>query len=350
MPNRALTAIDLFCGCGGVTYGLISGGFDVIGANELDPIAAATYRLNHIEKRGMPIDLVTDDIRNIDPVMWREHLGLRAGELSLLAGCPPCQGFSTLRTLNGSRQNRDRRNGLVRQMLAFAQAFLPKAIMMENVPDLQNRRVFIKFVGGLKSIGYSVAHDVKDVRFFGVPQRRRRLVLVAGLGREIPFAPQTSEPKTVRQTIGNLKPAGRSGDPLHDFPEIRSEKVRRLISLIPKNGGSRNDLPESEQLPCHRRCDGFKDIYGRMAWDDVAPTITTGCFNPSKGRFLHPDADRNITMREAALLQSFPEDFAVPDEATKTAVASMLGNALPPEFIRRLAVQVTADLSYERRS
>ncbi|MBV8226274.1 MAG: DNA cytosine methyltransferase [Verrucomicrobia bacterium] len=344
MPNRLPSAIDLFCGCGGVTYGLKSAGFEVIGAIELDPVAAATYRLNHIEERRQPIDLITDDIRKVNPIRWRERFGLLPGELSLLAGCPPCQGFSTLRTLNGSRQNRDRRNGLVRQMLKFARAFLPQAIMMENVPDLQNRQVFIEFVEGLKSIGYSVAHDVKDVKFFGVPQRRRRLVLVAGLDREIPFAAPTTQLQTVRQAISSLKPAGRSGDALHDFPEIRSEKVRRLISLIPKNGGSRNDLPASEQLPCHRRCDGFKDIYGRIAWDNVAPTITTGCFNPSKGRFLHPDEDRNITMREAALLQSFPDDFIVPIGTTKTAIAAMVGNALPPEFIRRQSVVIKETL------
>lgn len=344
MPNSLLTAIDLFCGCGGVTYGLESAGIQVVGAIELDPVATATYRLNHIEKRHQPIDLITEDIRKVDPVGWRKRLGLSPGNLSLLAGCPPCQGFSALRTLNGSQQNRDRRNGLVRQMLGFAQAFLPKAIMLENVPDLQSRRTFREFVQGLRAIGYTVSHEVKDVKFFGVPQRRKRLVLTAGLGCEIPFAKESSQRTTVRETIGNLEPAGRSGDALHDFPENRSEKVRRLISLIPKDGGSRTDLPEWEQLQCHRRCDGFKDIYGRMAWDDVAPTITTGCFNPSKGRFLHPVENRNITMREAALLQSFPEHFTVPPGTTKTAVASMIGNALPPEFIRRLAAQLKAHI------
>jgi DNA (cytosine-5)-methyltransferase 1 len=337
MLNQVPSAIDLFCGCGGVTYGLRSAGFDVIGAIELDLAAAATYRLNHIENR-QPIELITEDIRNVNPVRWRERLGLLPGELSLLAGCPPCQGFSALRTLNGSRQNRDQRNGLIRQMLEFARAFLPKAIMLENVPNLRSHQIFLEFVRGLKEMGYSVSHDVKDAKFFGVPQRRKRLVVIAGLECSIPLATETVKLKTVRETIGSLKPAGRSGDALHDYPEIRSEKVGRIISLIPKDGGSRTDLPRSEQLPCHRRCDGFKDIYGRMAWDAVAPTITTGCFNPSKGRFLHPVENRNITMREAALLQSFPETFVVPPGTTKIAVASMIGNALPPEFIRRQCV------------
>jgi DNA (cytosine-5)-methyltransferase 1 len=340
MPDRTFTAIDLFCGCGGVTYGLKSAGLTVIGAIELDPTAAATYRLNHIENCKTKSDLVEADISTINPVQWRKDLGLDLGELSILAGCPPCQGFSTLRTLNGSRQNRDRRNGLVRQMLEFARAFLPRAIMMENVPGLRGRHVFTEFVDGLKDLGYEVSSEVKDVQFFGVPQRRKRLVMLAGLGFEIPFAETSNKIKTVRETIGDLEPAGTSGDALHDFPEIRSKKVGRLISLIPKDGGSRTDLPQSEQLACHRRCDGFKDVYGRMAWDDVAPTITTGCFNPSKGRFLHPEENRTVTMREAALLQSFPEDFIAPDGTTKTAAASMIGNALPPEFIKRQALEV----------
>ena len=105
-----------------------------------------------------------------------------------------------------------------------------------------------------------------------------------------------------------------------------------LIQRIPKNGGSRTDLPEEDQLECHKRCNGFKDVYGRMAWGDVAPTITSGCSNPSKGRFLHPEEDRAITLREAALLQGFPLRYKFPT-SNKSAVALMIGNALPPPFI-----------------
>jgi DNA (cytosine-5)-methyltransferase 1 len=106
-----------------------------------------------------------------------------------------------------------------------------------------------------------------------------------------------------------------------------------LIRRIPKNGGSRSDLPEEDQLDCHKRCNGFKDVYGRMAWGEVSPTITSGCFNPSKGRFLHPEEDRAITMREAALLQGFPRRYKFPTTDNKSAIALMIGNALPPPFI-----------------
>jgi DNA (cytosine-5)-methyltransferase 1 len=133
---------------------------------------------------------------------------------------------------------------------------------------------------------------------------------------------------------------GRAGTRLHDVPENRAAHVRQLIRDFPKDGGSRRDLPDERQLGCHQRQDGFHDIYGRMAWDDVAPTITSGCHNPSKGRFLHPVEDRAITLREAALLQGFPREYQFPVSAGKEAKALMIGNALPPEFIRRHALSI----------
>jgi DNA (cytosine-5)-methyltransferase 1 len=117
------------------------------------------------------------------------------------------------------------------------------------------------------------------------------------------------------------------------MPEHRTTKVMEIIRHIPKNGGSRRDLPEEFQLECHKRCNGFKDVYGRMKWNDVAPTITSGCFNPSKGRFLHPDEDRAITMREAAILQGFPKSYKFNTTNSKIALALIIGNALPPPFI-----------------
>jgi len=159
------------------------------------------------------------------------------------------------------------------------------------------------------------------------------LIYLAGLGMEIPFAEKNGRQKTVKEAIGGLPKARQSGDPVHDMPENRTSKVLEIIRLIPKDGGSRRDLPEEFQLECHKRCSGFKDVYGRMAWNDVAPTITGGCFNPSKGRFLHPEEDRAITMREAALLQGFPRRYRFPATDNKSAVALMIGNALPPPFI-----------------
>lgn len=331
-------AIDLFAGCGGLTYGLKAGGFQVVGAVEVDEIARKTYRLNHRK-----VD-VKEDIRDVDAAEWMTELGLVEGELDLMAGCPPCQGFSTLRTLNGAKQNRDKRNRLVEEMLRLISAFKPKAVMMENVPGLEDRLVFRDFMKELKKLGYKACHDIHNVYEYGVPQRRRRLIVLGGLGFSIPFADPVKNLRNVRNAIGKLPKAGESGDLLHDMPERRSEKVMKIIKAIPKDGGSRSALPAHLRLDCHERCDGFKDIYGRMAWDKPAPTITGGCFNPSKGRFLHPDYDRCITMREAALLQTFPKSFRVPNEAGKQQIALMIGNALPPKYIERNAKQIVKAL------
>jgi DNA (cytosine-5)-methyltransferase 1 len=280
------------------------------------------------------------DIGVVSPRGLRLELRLERGDLDLLAGCPPCQGFSTLRTRNGSRRNRDARNGLVHEMTRFAREFLPRAIMMENVPRLMRHSSFKDLCKELRALGYQINVAVKDAAHFGVPQRRRRLILLAGLGFDIALAKETDQIVTVRKAIGEISRYALNRDALHNLPERRSDKVAALIRDIPKDGGSRLDLPRRRQLSCHRKSDGFRDIYGRMAWEKVTPTITSGCFNPSKGRFLHPQEDRAISMREAAILQSFPPNYSFPINRGKEAIALMIGNALPPEFIRRHALQI----------
>jgi DNA (cytosine-5)-methyltransferase 1 len=337
-------AIDLFSGCGGLTLGLKQAGFDVLAAVELDATAIKTYKANH---KNVTIKHI--DIRKLSAAGLRRQLGLRPGQLELLAGCPPCQGFSRLRTRNGANQNRDGRNSLIREMLRFARAFRPKAIMMENVPRLARHKLFRDLCKGLRQLGYRLAFEVKDAALFGVPQRRQRLILLAGRGFDIQFAPEARRARTVRSAIGGMAEPGISRDDLHNVPERRTERVLKLIHDIPKDGGSRNDLPRNRQLNCHRNSNGFNDIYGRMAWDAVAPTITSGCINPSKGRFLHPEQDRAITLREAALLQGFPRSYIFDLDSGKEAIALMIGNALPPELIRRHAVEIERALHQRKR-
>ena len=151
--------------------------------------------------------------------------------------------------------------------------------------------------------------EILNAADFGVPQRRHRMVLLAGKCGRPNFAWRDPKRYTVKDAIASLPPAGESNDCLHDLPEKRSARILNLIKSIPKDGGSRTDMGAANQLGCHKRCNGFKDVYGRMAWKDIAPTITGGCVNPSKGRFLHPACDRAITLREAALLQTFPKDY-----------------------------------------
>ena len=328
------TAVDLFSGAGGLTLGLRWARFKVLGAVELNSLAAETYRSNFPRVR-----LWEMDIRDLPVARVRRELDLRPGQLDLLAGCPPCQGFSSLRSLNGHHTIDDERNDLVLEFERFVRGLRPKAVMLENVPGLMTDGRLGRLRSTLTALGYETATSVLDASKFGVPQRRRRMILVAGYRKAIPLAHGDGTMVTVRDAIGALPRAGASGDPLHDLPEKRASTVVDLIARIPKDGGSRADLGES-QLACHKRCAGFYDVYGRMAWDDVSPTITSGCVNPSKGRFLHPEENRSITLREAALLQGFPPEHRFSLRCGKFAVAEMIGNALPPEFIRQHAAQI----------
>ncbi len=334
-------AIDLFSGCGGLTLGLKKAGFDVVGAVEIDALASETYRVNHSD-----VHLWEIDIRKLNGAEILKELSLKKGELDLLAGCPPCQGFSSIRTHN-SKEVKDKRNDLVFDYLRLVRELRPKTVMMENVPALAENRRMTRLVKELTELGYDAGQSptVLNVADYGVPQRRRRMILLCGLKGAIPFTMKNEKRITVKEAIGWLQEPGKSNDPLHDLKESRTEKIQKMISLIPKNGGSRTSLPDEYVLPCHKRNpDGFKDVYGRMSWGDVSPTITGGCISPSKGRFLHPEQDRAITLREAALLQTFPKDYYFPLTNGRQPVALMIGNALPPEFIKKQALNIISYL------
>jgi len=334
-----LIAVDLFAGCGGATLGLKLAGFRVAGAVEIDPLAVETYQANHREVR-----VWQRDIRSLAAARLMSELKLARGQLDLLAGCPPCEGFSSLRTLNGRMRVRDSRNDLVFDFLRFVRVLKPKAVMLENVPALAKNKRFSVLLKALRDLGYAFDYRVLNAADYAVPQRRRRLILLASLCGPVRFAAPARRRRTVMDAIGKMPDPRESADVLHNLKEARSDRVRALISRVPKDGGSRTDLGARFQLSCHRKCDGFKDVYGRLAWDDVACTITSGCFNPSKGRFLHPVENRTLTLREAALLQSFPKSYFFSLNRGKSAVASLIGNALPPEFVRRHASVVHRSL------
>jgi len=336
-PSRTamttLTAIDLFCGCGGMTAGLRQAGFTVLAALDNDPLAVETYRMNHAG-----VYVVENDVRKASPMAIAREVGVRRHTLDLLAGCPPCQGFSSLRTHNGARVVDDPRNELLFEFLRFVEALMPKAIMFENVPGLMNDPRFSQFCARLAAIGYrSSGPQVLDAADYGVPQRRRRLILVAGRRFDIPLAKPAGTKTTVRDAIGNMPRAGMSGDALHDFPEHHEPRVMELIGRVPHDGGSLVQAGKEYQLECHVRCNGFKDVYGRLAWDQVSPKINSGCTNPSKGRFIHPEEDRAVTLREAALIQTFPRDYCFSLREGKQGAARLIGNALPPRMILQQA-------------
>ncbi len=330
-----LTAIDLFSGCGGLTTGLKLAGFRVVAAVECEPGALEAYEANHAD-----VDhIYPQDIREMTGRQMLEDLELERGQLDLLAGCPPCQGFSRMRTLNRGEAVDDPRNDLVCEYLRLAAELLPRALMFENVPGLADDSRYQDLLRAIRDLGYTPSDEVHDAADFGVPQRRRRLIMLAVRGSRVamPTALATDERPTVRKVIEGLPRPGMSGDPAHDVTEARRPEIAELIRLIPQDGGSRTDLGPEHELDCHKQCDGFYDVYGRMRWDDVSPTITSGFVNPSKGRFLHPQQDRCVTPREAALLQTFPPDYVFPIARGKYPVATMIGNAFPPELARRHA-------------
>lgn len=334
-----MTAVDLFAGCGGLTQGLKDAGYNVLAAVEIDQKARATYALNHPEVR-----LAGEDIRALSSDQLLNSCNLKVGDLDLLAGCPPCQGFSTIRRLNKPNAARDQRNGLIEDFQRLALELHPRMVMMENVPAIAKYRKFAELVRALKRAGYSVEYNVLDVSDFGVPQRRKRLILVGNRVGPARLAEKSLKRLTVRDAISELGDAGMSGDDLHDVPARRSQHVQALIELIPKDGGSRHSLPPEMQLACHKGKSCFNDVYGRMKWDDVAPTITSGCVNPSKGRFIHPELNRAITLREAAILQGFPQSYKFDLAHGKEAISLMIGNALPPPFIKKHAAAMAEGL------
>ena len=222
------TAFDCFAGCGGMTEGLKQAGFNVVGAIENDEEACDVYALNH-----PGVELWREDISLVSAPAILSMLGLKRGGLDLLGGCPPCQGFSTLRTYNGKRRVRDAQNDLIFEFERLILGLRPKQVMMENVPGLFRNVRFSKFKAALEKAGYLFKADVLNVANYGVPQRRRRLVVLASRVGPVAFGATAAQRQTVRDAIGHLPMAGASGDALHDIAEVCAPKVRRDHRIRP---------------------------------------------------------------------------------------------------------------------
>jgi DNA (cytosine-5)-methyltransferase 1 len=333
-------AVDLFAGCGGLTAGLKRAGFNVVSAVEIDDLAVSSYSSNHPE-----VNLLH---KNIVEVESKELLPKGGGSIDLVAGCPPCQGFSRVRRHNRPRAAKDPRNGLIDQFRRIVEELEPAAVFMENVPGIERDRRFLAFIARLEEMGYIVNWDTLELSDYGVPQRRSRVVVLAGNGFEIEMPRRGWKQYTVRDAIGALPSPDESRRRLHKEITQHSEEILERIRAVPKDGGSRRQWPDKFKLKCHGDFDGFKDVYGRMWWDAPAPTVTGGCINASKGRFLHPEQDRAITLLEAALLQSFSRRYRFNLKRGRYAVAEMIGNALPPVFSERVSRRIIRAL--ENRS
>lgn len=335
-----LTAIDLFAGAGGTARGLADAGFRVLAAVENDADAVRTLRENHSDVRVFP-----RDVRLVSPKSVRCSLNLERKELALLTACPPCQGFSTL----GVRGRDDERNDLVDEVWRFAREFQPAAVLIENVPGLARDERWTKLCRQLRARGYGMRWWIVDAVDFGVPQRRRRLAAIAVRGSmkaDLPGDLRDALPPSfdlaARDASKVLAQASNmSGDSLHR-PRSPSPMVLERIRAIPE-GGNHSDLPERLQLGCHKRLRdrGRRSAtgpYGRIRLTGPAPTMTTRCTTVSCGRFIHPTEHRGISLREAALLQSFPPDYRF--IGTHESVERQIGNAVPVKLAEALGLAV----------
>lgn len=353
MNGRQFTAVEVFAGGGGLAVGLREAGFRTVAAVELEPHAAATFKANH-----PTVQVFRQDVRTVRGSMI---MPLAGGCVDALAACPPCQGFSSL---TSKWRKDDLRNSLVAEVGRLADELRPRAIMVENVPGLaqKGRPLFDALLDQLHGLGYTTNWAVLQVADFGVPQRRRRLVLLAGLGFHIDMPSVTHSrtgadglPKwrTVRDTISGLTEpvtfteakeyGGAQAIGWHVVRQLSPANVERLKRAKP--GGNWKDIPEELRAPCHKDgYEGFPNVYGRMVWDEPSVTITAGCTTLSKGRFGHPDKQRTISLREAALLQTFPADYRFETPHFERA-CEIVGNALPCVFAEAIARRVYVTLS-----
>lgn len=346
--------VDLFAGAGGFSLAACHAGMAVRLAVESDPHAAATYRRNLIGT-SMASSLIEGDIRTLDPAAVAVEQ-LRGDPCHLLLGGPPCQGFSTHR-LNDAGVA-DERNDLIHVYFDFVRAFLPEVFLMENVPGMlwpRHRTSIDRFYCEGDAAGYSMREPViLDARDYGVPQRRRR-VFILGVRKDVDASALSWPPSPThggeanRRRNPSLSPwvncgaafaPAPQGDP-NDVHMNHSEELVRAFERTPPNGGSRN--ASGRQLRCHVGHSGHNDVYGRIDSRAPAPTMTTACVNPSKGRFVHPTRHHGITVRQAARIQTFPDDFVF--EGGLMAAGKQVGNAVPVALAAKLLSQIAPILS-----
>ncbi len=334
-----IVAVDLFCGVGGLTHGLTKAGVKVQLGVDLDPACRFPMETNNAAK------FFEADVGSLLPSDIQTAFG--DAQITLLAGCAPCQPFSSYS--QSAKRNAPHSDWeLLRSFSKLVLAVRPTLVTMENVPPLLKQQIFKDFVTDLHEAGYDLDFKVVDGRDIGLPQRRQRLVLVASLLGPI-VIPDADKPKaTVRDTISNLPQisAGSSDpdDPLHATASLSELNLSRIRHSKP--GGTWRDWPRELVAKCHTRPSGatYPSVYGRMEWDTPAPTMTTQCYGFGNGRFGHPEQDRAISLREAAMIQSFPKDYAFVPKGARinfNTLGRMIGNAVPVllgEFIGEVLV------------
>lgn len=342
---KQIHAIDLFCGVGGLSYGLTQAGINVVAGVDIDSNCEFAFEEN------IQAPFFERDIRKVtgdELIKLYPKSGIR-----LLAGCAPCQPFS--RHMRGADTSEDEKWTLLDEFSRLVREVKPELVTMENVVGLSSTVVFKSFVAELEALGYFVdwrsCHGVR----FGLAQNRRRLVLVASNIAPIKVPKDQllrSQSKTVRDVIGKLPPVASGQchprDRLHRARSLTDLNLRRIRSSKP--GGTWRDWPESLRSACHRKATGasFQSVYARMEWDAPAPTITTQAHNFGTGRFGHPDQDRALTLREAAMLQGFPRRYRFvgpKDDVHFSVLGRLIGNAVPPPLALAIGHHFTGHIS-----
>lgn len=332
--EKKVVVIDLFCGAGGLTHGFQQAGLNVEVGFDVDPSCQYPFEKNNKAKFELA------DVENLqkDEVnSWYKN-----ADIKILAGCAPCQPFSTY----SKSKDKDRQWALLRAFARLVTECSPDVVSMENVPQLTKHKIFNEFYKHLENLGYHIWFDEVSCSLHGVPQTRKRLVLLASkLG---PIGPlkqfkNKNESVTVRKVIGNLEPisAGQTSpkDPLHTASRLSKINLKRIKASKP--GGTWRDWDASLVATCHQKHSGstYPSVYGRMEWDAPAPTITTQCFGFGNGRFGHPEQDRAISLREAALLQTFPADYEFlpsTEKITFKNIGRLIGNAVPVSLAKAI--------------
>lgn len=322
-----VACVDLFCGAGGLTHGLTTEGIRVVAGIDVDEACRHPFEANNTAR------FINDDVGRLAP----EHLNDLFGgaEIRVLAGCAPCQPFSTYAQrydVVGSP-----RWGLLYQFGRLIKATYPELVTMENVPSVAKHAVFDDFVETLRKSGYHVHQEVVDCALHGLPQNRRRMVLLASRLGPVELVAQTHDcPPTVREAIGKLAPIvhgeAHPKDVLHAASKLSDLNLQRIRASRP--GGTWRDWPKHLIADCHRRQTGrtYPGVYGRMEWDEPAPTLTTQFYGFGNGRFGHPEQDRAISLREGAILQGFPKSYSFISDGAPVhfkALGRMIGNAVP---------------------
>ncbi|MFC1899555.1 DNA cytosine methyltransferase [Chloroflexota bacterium] len=338
---RQLKAVDFFCGAGGLSYGLSTAGIKVIAGIDIEEDCKDTYEANNSES-----SFIHSDIKDLTFKQLEELEVKRNDDSLIFAGCSPCQHWTQIQT--DKEKSLDTKY-LLEDFQKFVSYFMPGFVVVENVRGILTNKYESKLTGFLDFLqenDYGVDYNIIDARYYGVPQTRKRFLLIASrIDKEIklPEADKENDFK-VEDYIGvdNGFPSINAGhidetDFLHQTASLSEKNVRRL-RLTPHNGGTRlawKDDPELQINTYKGKDNTYKDTYGRMFWGKPAPTITTKFHSISNGRFAHPNEDRGISLREGATLQTFPKNYVFKGSGTGS-VARQIGNAVPPELARRI--------------